>query len=153
MRDMSKINIGDFLSLLLPLSCRLSLPKRQYYSRTISQLFFRKGPNSWVFIFLNSSPWTIHLQLLVCPAAWSSSLLSTKNKWYEGGKVNRDICSCPFLTNTVSYSVTGTVWILTMSQSQREKVWEVALVWSMEEGSCDSNIAHWSAGMISLFPS
>lgn len=69
------------------------------------------------------------------------------------GKVNRDICSCPFLTNTISYSVTGTVWILTMSQSQREKVWEVALVWSMEEGSCDSNTAHWSAGMISLFPS
>lgn len=22
-------------------------------------------------------------------------------------KVNRDICSCPFLTNTISYSVTG----------------------------------------------
>lgn len=44
-RDMSKINTGDFLPLLLTLSCSLSLPKRQYYSKTISQLFFRKGAN------------------------------------------------------------------------------------------------------------
>lgn len=76
-----------------------------------------------------------------------------KNKRYEGGKVNTDICSCPFLTNTVSYSVTGDSVDSDSESEPKEKVWEVALVWSMEEGSCDSNIAHWSAGMISLFPS
>lgn len=88
-RHMSKISTGDFLPLLLPLtfSCSLSLPKRRYDSKTMSQQFFRKEPDWWVFVSLsNSSQWTIHPLLLVRPAAWSSFLLSMKNKRYGGGK-------------------------------------------------------------------